>query len=476
MLEAKLIGLKEGLKIAVVWLVFYAYLVKRDGRSLMGYAGAGIAVSLILSVLILLLPQVEIDRNILANIVATSLALFFIFSAAAMLHASGTNLFRPLRDSGIPGQEAPVSALNPFFKGWAGGLTVFFIAMLFFIPDHLGSLLFLNEVAYMRDVEVMTYVYAFMGFIFPLVIMFLVIRLYKPYWIGNYFDFPQFLLFLAIVKLLGSGVKGFAELSLIPSVQRGFMKFVHDFIHQTLVLFMIPDHPLLKTTVWDFIGIFFGADLASYASLLILLVFPLMFIYYSMFRPLPEPDVEKNVEKRKIKAFILGDRRKKALPVFLFIGLVLVGWFVKRGDITAQIYEPEPRPVVVEGGKVFIPLKDPSIDLTNGMLHKFSLVHEGEEIRIMVMKKPGKNLFVGLDACEICPPDGYGQREDHVVCLYCSTPIPVDTLGKPGGCNPIPLGAWLDSENITISLKEVAGKWGFVKAGRGGELIRQENE
>jgi hypothetical protein len=70
-----------------------------------------------------------------------------------------------------------------------------------------------------------------------------VTKLYKPFWLGSFFALPQLLLFFAMVKLFGSGIKGITELSLIPSVQRGFMKFIHDFVHQTFVMLMVPDHP-----------------------------------------------------------------------------------------------------------------------------------------------------------------------------------------------------------------------------------------
>jgi hypothetical protein len=472
MLEAKLIGFKEGLKIAVIGLVFYSCLLQKGKKGLMKPFNLGIAASVIISIIIFLVFQDAINKQILTSIIATSFAFFLVLSAASLLHASGTNLFRlPGNADSIPHGPSP-SGQSFFSEGAAGWIIVFFAVLIFFIPDSIGSLLFLKELAFIKGVEVQPYVYAFAGFLIPFIIMYLVARFYRPYWIGKFFDLPQFLLFLAIVKLLGSGIKGIAELSLIPSVQRGFMKFVHDFVHQTLVLFLIPDHPILKTTVWDFIGVFFGADLASFASLIILLFFPLMFIYFGLFKPLPEPEAQTNVQRRKIKSVILSDRRKKALPVFVFTAFVLTAWFSQRGETVSQIYEPVPTPVIVEKGMVSIPRKVPGVDLMNGMLHKFSLVHEGEEIRIIVIKKPGKGLSVALDACEICPPDGYGQREDHLVCLYCSTPLHIDTLGHPGGCNPIPLGAWIDVKNINVKLEEVLDKWGYVKAGKGKEQIK----
>ena len=100
------------------------------------------------------------------------------------------------------------------------------------------------------------------------------------------------------------------------------------------------------------------------------------------------------------------------------------------------------------------------------------IIHENEEIRIIVMTKPDNSLSVSLDACEICPPEGYGQRADHLICLYCRTPIHIDTLGNPGGCNPIMLSAVVDSRFIKIRLQEVLNKWGYVQAGKGREGIQ----
>jgi hypothetical protein len=300
MLEAKLIGFKEGIKIALIWLVFYSCLLHKEKKDLIKPFNLGVITSLIITIIIFFLFQDAINRQVLTGIIATSFAFFLILSAANLLHASGTNLLRPLAHADSIPRGPSASGQFIFSGGAAGWIIVFSAVLVFFIPDSIGSLLFLKELAFLKGADVQPYVYASIGFLIPFIILYLVVRFYRLYWIGKFFDLPQLLLFLAIVKLLGSGTKGIAELSLIPSVQRGFMKFVHDFVHQTLVLFLIPDHPILETTVWDFIGVFFGADLASFASLIILLFFPLMFIYFGFFRPLPEPEAQTNVQRRKI--------------------------------------------------------------------------------------------------------------------------------------------------------------------------------
>ena len=457
--EAQLIGFKEGFKICLVWLVFYSYLVLNDRKNLIKPFYAGLLGVLAISVLSLFLPSGFVIREYLSNVISMSFALFLLSSGIALLHVSGTNLLG-FRD--VP-EWMGTSVL---MKG-----TIFFITLKFFSPDTIGSAYFLRELTVMRADAIMTYVSALFGIFIAAVIFISIYKLYKPYWIAGFFEVPQLLLFLAMVKLLGSGIQGIAELSLIPSVQRGIMKFTHDFVHQTFVYLMVPDHPLLKTTVWNFIAFFFGPNFASVASLLILLSLPFMFIHHSLIKLMPEPAAEKSSEKRKIKARMLSDRRKKALPVIFFIVFTLFAWFIQSAETVSRIYIPKAKPVVVDKGMVVIPVKDPTMNLMDGRLHTFALLHEGEEIRILIAKKSDNSLSVCLDACEICPPDGYGQREDHVVCIYCGTPIPIDTLGAPGGCNPIPLTARIDDVFVRIQLDEILKKWGFITSGESKEVI-----
>jgi len=290
--------------------------------------------------------------------------------------------------------------------------------------------------------------------------------------ISSFFDIPQLLLFFAIVKLFGGGVQGFAELTLIPSLQRGLMKFAHDVIHQTFIFLMVPDHPLLKTTVWNFIGFFFGSNIALWESLLLLLLFPLLFIYYSLTRSLPDEDVDSGAKRRMLRHLILSDRRRKALPVIVFVIMIVAVWFSQGGESVSQLYIPKPKPVVEDKGLIMIPVNDPTMNLRDGALHKFALNHQGKEIQLLVIRKPDNSLSVCLDACEICQPDGYGQREDHVICIYCNTPIPVATLGEPGGCNPIPLAASVDENFIRVELSEIMKKWEYVNSGKSKEGIK----
>lgn len=75
-------------------------------------------------------------------------------------------------------------------------------------------------------------------------------------------------------------------------------------------------------------------------------------------------------------------------------------------------------------------------------MKKYVWSYAGHVVPFFTVRRPDGSLAVALDLCEICQPKGYAQLgAGHVFCKYCKTPIPVATVGEPGGCNPIPLPA-----------------------------------
>ncbi|GAB4483806.1 MAG: hypothetical protein OHK006_06130 [Thermodesulfovibrionales bacterium] len=392
------------------------------------------------------------------NGVHLSFVLFFLSGAGALLDSSGIRMFAPF--VGVLKKNGPAQAL-------VLGATV-----MFFLPDHAGAALLLNDLGMLKGGTAAVIGSAIAGSALAGGLSLAAARYARADFIGSFFETPQMLLFFSMVKILGSGGQGFSEFTLVPSLQRGLMKFSHDMIHQTFVFLMVPDHPLLKTTVWNFIGFFFGSNIARYEALLLLLALPLIFIGYSLTRPIAAGDTVSGAQRRMFAHHILSDRRRKALPVIVFVLLIIAVWFSQGGESVSQLYVPKPKPVVEDKGVVMIPVNDPTMDLRDGALHKFVLVHEGREIRMLVIRKPDAGLSLCLDACEICPPEGYGQRDDHVVCIYCNTPIPVATLGEPGGCNPIPLSSRADERFIRVDVAEILKKWEYVNSGKSKEGIR----
>ncbi len=344
--------------------------------------------------------------------------------------------------------------------------------VIYFSPDTISSSLYIREIAGMQMSYSGAYLSGAVPFIGTLAAVFVLLRGSGDA-LGKYLGLGQLLLVLVLIKLLGGGSGGFGELSLIPSVQRGAMKLIHDTVHQIFVFTLVPDHPVLSTDVWKYVGMLFGSNFGLAAALVIMLTPPLWYLYSVFTSALPEPGgVANPAERRMFRAEARRGLVRRALPVVVFTLVVIVFWYVDIGGNVSRLYLPQPKPVVVDKGLIIIPLTDPTMDLMDGQLHKFSLTEDGQTYNLLAIRKPDGKLAVCLDACEICPPEGYGLSEDHVVCVYCMTPIPVDTLGKTGGCNPIPLKPEITDTQIRLDFEQIRRKWRDVQSGTAREDIR----
>ena len=104
-------------------------------------------------------------------------------------------------------------------------------------------------------------------------------------------------------------------------------------------------------------------------------------------------------------------------------------------------------PIQAEAGYVRVPLED----VNDGHLHRYVYRTENSTmVRFIIIKKGGSAYGVGLDACEVCGPTGYYERDDQVICKLCDVIMNKATIGMPGGCNPVPVKYDVDSGTIRI--------------------------
>lgn len=450
--DTAIIGSKEALKLALVWYVCRSFFDAYGRARLMRSFYFGVAVASGLFVLSFFMPHDMAARDTVARL--TGYVFFLFFMAALVL------MYDP--PDKLPGG---VLFLEP--------VIVFAATALYFSPDIVGASLFVRERAVLSEGVAGIYVSGAVAFAASLALTaFLLRRPLKR--ARSYLGPAEVFVFLALVKFIGGGTKGFAEISLVPSVQQGLMKFVHDAVHQSLLLIMVPDHPLLVTTAWNFIGFFFSTAVAGLLALLILAGPMLGHLYITLTADINIPEgMDSGAERRMHRARERAFRRRRSVMAAAFALVVFVSWYsVGAGRATASLDLPDPRPLVPESGIVTMDLSGPGFDLMDGGLHKFSVVLEGETVVLLAIRKPDGKLAVALDACEICPPEGYGRSGGHVVCVFCMTPIPIETLGRPGGCNPIPLKVEIKDSSVLVTMEEIASKWRYVTSGKSREGIR----
>ena len=260
---------------------------------------------------------------------------------------------------------------------------------------------------------------------------------------------------VAVVALLLFSSSSIIRLDLFSPLTMKVMKFTHDFVHQFFESMLIPDHLFIRSYLWGYIGLLFGKEVGFWGGLVIWFLPALLILLAVSLEPLPMVShIRQGAQRRRLLADAIRDRRLRlVLPL---IATVILGAAIYRSRFpSVEYWDPKPVQVTATAsGEIVIPRKG-EIDLEDGKLHKYVLKQGGKEVRFFVLMTPAGKLTVDLDACAICKPDGYGQAEGTVICYYCKTLIPLETVGKPGGCNPVPVnfnekpdGVHLDSVSL----------------------------
>ncbi|MBI5641240.1 MAG: hypothetical protein HZA17_12530, partial [Nitrospirae bacterium] len=194
MYEAAVVGIKEGLKAGIVWLVFYTYLLVKERPSLIKPFYAGLVFVFLTSVSAFFIPAGPLIKEYIKNVISSSFALFLILSGASLYHAAGVRFFRVTQET-PPRSEGGTERVTFFWHA-----AVFLLTVLFFCPDSAGSVLYLRDLSFLKEMPpAETFMSAVAGGSGALLFIFFVMKFLRPLWIGRFFDLPQILLFLSTV-------------------------------------------------------------------------------------------------------------------------------------------------------------------------------------------------------------------------------------------------------------------------------------
>lgn len=263
----------------------------------------------------------------------------------------------------------------------------------------------------------------------------------------------------AVVALLLFSSSSILRLDLFSPLSMKVMKGVHDFVHQFMESILIPDHLFVRSEVWGYIGLLFGKEVGFWGGMVIWFTPAILIALAISFERLPSvAHIRQGAQRRKLLAAAIGARRYRLVIPVLSVMIFAAGAYQSRFP-SVEYWDPKPVPVsATPTGEVFIPKKG-EIDLEDGKLHKYLFKQGEQESRFFVLMTPSGELTVVLDACSICKPDGYGQAEGTVICYYCVTLIPLETVGKPGGCNPVPVPFTERDDGVAIDGMTLINSW-----------------
>lgn len=302
--------------------------------------------------------------------------------------------------------------------------------------------------AFLKE-SALPWVYASAAALVAAAVCWLLVRFLARYDAQKYVTLWAYLLVAPVVRIA-------VQPSVVSNVEAVISRVAHDGMHVLIMLFEIPDHAYLSNIVWTLIALVFMKttgmilNLAVYAGVVLYVVVKQASI------PLPVRDGESPPERRRRWTRLRAKRRIVFAPVF--VAMIAFAWFAYAGWASGGTPKT-PTPVALPAGGIEV------ATLADGQLHSFSFGAKGDKRAIAILKSDG-SYSVCLDACLICAPDGYAQLGSDLFCLYCGTPIPIGTVGQPGGCNPIPLEFAEKAGRLVFDTTKAEQMWEEANAGK----------
>jgi len=162
---------------------------------------------------------------------------------------------------------------------------------------------------------------------------------------------------------------------------------------------------------------------------------------------------QQPIEKRKA---IAAKRTSGKIIGYGITAILIVGATQFSGD------RPPPQPPQLsEAQRVTLDAENnvhiPIEQVKDGKLHRFLWVaDDGKAVRFFIINRlPDKlSLAAVFDACILCGDQGYVMEGNQVVCVGCGVRMFTPSIGKPGGCNPVPIDDWKQTDTEVVINKK----------------------
>lgn len=206
--------------------------------------------------------------------------------------------------------------------------------------------------------------------------------------------------------------------------------------------------PMKKWLLAVMIPLINHQDWFLYSLLAMLTALPVLLV---MQRRPARAEGQNPAQYRKVLAAARKQLRWGGVAIVSLLLAVFLSTFGKAYADRAAELSPAV-PVTVQQGEIRIPLDK----VEDGRLHRYVYTAGGgTAVRFIIIKKGGSAYGVGLDACDICGPTGYYERDDQVVCKLCDVVMNKATIGFKGGCNPVPLEYKVAAGQIVIAAQSL---------------------
>jgi high-affinity iron transporter len=407
MLQAFIITLREGVEAALIVGITLAYLTKigrNDLRkSVYAALGSAFAGSIALAVV---LSRLKWNQDIFEGWVMLAAAAFVVTMIIFMMRTA-----RKLK-----GEIEGKIGLFAREDAWIG---LFLFVFLMVLREGVETVLILSAVT-LNSTELMSFIGTLLGVAVAILFGVMFVKGSVKINLQKFFRITSAILFLVAAQLIIGGLHELSENGVLPS-SRQEMAIIG---------------PIVRNELFFFITI---------------LVLAALMVLFELKSRQPAALPAAGAARRKA---LWSARRERLWMVsvysccFVFIVMVTASFIYEK---SASALSPATEVAFIDG-KVSIPMKT----IYDGDLHRFAATERGLEVRFLLYQKPDGKVATVLDACEICGPVGFYKSSQGVTCKNCAAPINAQSMGMPGGCNPVPLKAQVRGDAVVIYEADLA--------------------
>jgi high-affinity iron transporter len=408
MLQALIVTLREGVEAALIVGITLAYLAKIQRPDLRRTVYAALGAAFVCSIgVAVVLSRTQFNEDIFEGVVML-VAAFFVITMIWFMGKAAKRLKGDIE--GKVGQFAT--------SGRSLGLFIFVFLMV--LREGVETVLILAAVQF-NSTELLSFMGTLIGVVLAIVFGVMFVKGSVRINLQRFFRVTTVILVFVALQLVISGLHELSENGVLPSSRR----------EMALI------GPIVSNET------FFTVTILALAGLMIL---------FDQRRRQANPAVS---ESRALQRKAEWSARKERLwssavyvCSFIFIVLVTAQFIYAKSttSLTPAHY------VAFANGQLSIPVDE----VSDGDLHRYAVTVDGREVRFLLFKKPDGHVATVLDACQICGPVGFYKSGNQIICKNCSAPINAQSMGQPGGCNPIPLKSTNVGGQIVISQADLA--------------------
>lgn len=414
MLQAFIITLREGVEAALIVGITLAYLAKIGRNDLRKSVYAALAAAFAGSIAIaVVLSRLKWNEDVFEGWVMLIAAVFVVTMVVFMMKTG-----RKLKGE-IESKVGSFARGDAWTRSGDKSIGLFLFVFLMVLREGVETVLILSAVT-LNSSELMSFIGTLLGVVVAILFGVMFVKGSVKINLQKFFKVTTAILFLVAAQLVISGLHELSENGVLPS-SRQEMAIIGPIVRNEL---------------------FFFITIVALAALMVL---------FEMKSRQPVELPPAGAARRKA----LWTARRERLWMaslytcsFVFIVMITASFIYEK---SASALSPATEITFVDG-KVSIPLKE----IYDGELHRFESKEGGVEVRFWLYQKPDGKIATLFDACEICGGYGFYKSSNGVICKNCASPINLQSVGMPGGCNPVPMKAQVTDDAVIVSEADVA--------------------